>query len=194
MLDETSRELTAFASILGLAGFVLLVVAVASTGAMFKPGAWYEALAKPLWTPPNWLFPVAWTILYLMIAVAGWLVWREAGLAGAGPALTLYFLQLILNAARGLVMVVLWPAPNGSGDDRHRGTMACRRGDHRRFLRGQSSGGTSSRTLPRLGQLRRGTQFRYLAGEQLTRISHQGRRFQGTLFFGRIHRLQFLQC
>jgi tryptophan-rich sensory protein len=99
MMDETSRELTAFASILGLAGFVLLVVVVASTGAMFKPGAWYEALAKPLWTPPNWLFPVAWTILYLMIAVAGWLVWREAGLAGAGPALTLYFLQLILNAA-----------------------------------------------------------------------------------------------
>lgn len=98
-MDETSRELTAFGSILGLAGFVLLVVAVASTGAMFKPGAWYEALAKPFWTPPNWLFPVAWTILYLMIAVAGWLVWREAGLAGARQALTLYFLQLMLNAA-----------------------------------------------------------------------------------------------
>ena len=94
-----TRELSTLTSLLGLAGFVLLVVAVASTGAVFEPGAWYESLLKPAWTPPNWLFPVAWSILYLMIAVSGWLVWREAGLMGAGPAMILYLLQLLLNAA-----------------------------------------------------------------------------------------------
>ena len=98
-MDGASRDLTMLSLILGLLGFVLLVSAVAATGSMFKPGAWYEALAKPAWTPPNWLFPVAWTLLYLMIAVAGWLVWRAVGFAGAGTAFALYFLQLLLNAA-----------------------------------------------------------------------------------------------
>ena len=87
------------ASMLGLAGFVLLVVAVAGTGSIFKPGDWYETLAKPVWTPPNWLFPVAWTLLYLMIAFAGWLVWRNVGFAAAGLGFAFYFAQLALNAA-----------------------------------------------------------------------------------------------
>ncbi len=43
----------------------------AATGAMFGPGRWYDALAKPAWTPPNWVFPVTWTVLYLFIANAG---------------------------------------------------------------------------------------------------------------------------
>ena len=94
-----TRDLTTLASVTGLAVFVILVMAVASTGAAFKPGTWYESLIKPGWTPPNWLFPVAWTILYVMIAVAGWLVWRDAGMTGARLALSLYLLQLILNAA-----------------------------------------------------------------------------------------------
>ncbi|MDJ0958714.1 MAG: TspO/MBR family protein, partial [Arenicellales bacterium] len=98
-MDGTTRDLSMLPLIFGLIGFVLLVSAVAATGAMFKPGAWYEALAKPAWTPPNWLFPVAWTLLYLMIAVAGWLVWRAVGFSGAGTAFALYFLQLLLNAA-----------------------------------------------------------------------------------------------
>lgn len=98
-MDDSTRHLTTVASMLGLACFVLLVVAVASTGAAFKPGVWYETLAKPAWTPPNWLFPVAWTLLYLMIAIAGWLVWREVGFAKAGLAFAFYFGQLLLNAA-----------------------------------------------------------------------------------------------
>ena len=98
-MDATPRELSVIASIVALAGFVLLVGLVAATGAMFKPGEWYQALDKPPWTPPNWLFPVAWTLLYLVIAVAGWLVWRKAGLSAAGPAFAVFFLQLVLNAA-----------------------------------------------------------------------------------------------
>ncbi|MEM6783831.1 MAG: TspO/MBR family protein [Bacteroidota bacterium] len=82
-----------------LLGFIVAVALVAATGAAFKPGAWYAALDKPGWTPPNWLFPVAWSVLYLLIAVAGWLVWREVGFSGASKAFTVYGLQLALNAA-----------------------------------------------------------------------------------------------
>jgi tryptophan-rich sensory protein len=85
--------------LLGLGVFIAACVAVASTGALFRPGEWYETLSKPWWRPPNWLFAPAWTVLYVMIAVSGWLVWREAGLAGAALPLGLYAAQLALNAA-----------------------------------------------------------------------------------------------
>jgi translocator protein len=58
---------------------------------------WYPTIAKPEWTPPSWLFGPVWTVLYAMMAVAAWLVWRKAG--WSGPALKVFALQLILNAA-----------------------------------------------------------------------------------------------
>jgi tryptophan-rich sensory protein len=85
--------------ILGLIGFVAANVAAASSGALFRPGVWYEGLNKPPWRPPNWLFGPAWTVLFVMIAVSGWLVWRQAGFAGAGLALGVYFAHLVINAA-----------------------------------------------------------------------------------------------
>jgi len=51
--------------------FLLACGAAASTGLLFKPGQWYESLVKPGFTPPNWLFPVAWSIIYLLLAWAG---------------------------------------------------------------------------------------------------------------------------
>jgi tryptophan-rich sensory protein len=89
----------AWSDIAGLAGFVAACITVASSGAVFKPGDWYEGLAKPWWRPPNWAFPVVWSVLYLMIAISGWLVWRKAGFAGAALPLAVYGLQLVLNAA-----------------------------------------------------------------------------------------------
>lgn len=83
----------------GLLGFVVACVLVASSGAVFRPGAWYESLRKPWWRPPNWLFAPAWTVLYIMIAISGWLVWRKAGFAGAAAPLAVYGVQLLLNAA-----------------------------------------------------------------------------------------------
>jgi tryptophan-rich sensory protein len=73
----------------------ILVFATASSGAIFKPGAWYEKLDKPGWTPPNWAFPVVWSILYIMIGVSGWIVWTEQGM---GAAILFWMLQLVLNA------------------------------------------------------------------------------------------------
>lgn len=86
-------------SIVGLAGFVGACGLAALTGVLFRPGPWFARLRKPAWQPPDWLFAPVWTILYLMIAVAGWLVWRAEGFAGARLALAVYGVQLVLNAA-----------------------------------------------------------------------------------------------
>ena len=77
--------------------FLLLTFAVASFGALFLPGPWYAALAKPTWTPPGWLFGPVWTVLYVMIAMAAWLVWQHR--ARVDTALVLWAAQLILNGA-----------------------------------------------------------------------------------------------
>ncbi len=83
-----------------LLAFIAANVAAASSGATFKPGAWYEGLAKPAWNPPKWAFPVAWTIIFGFIAVAGTVAYKAGGgFAGAPVAMALYFLQLVLNAA-----------------------------------------------------------------------------------------------
>ncbi|MDB5416397.1 MAG: CrtK [Rubritepida sp.] len=74
--------------------FIGLCAAAASAGAFFRPGEWYVRLRKPSWNPPNWVFAPVWSMLYVMIAVAGWLVWRKEGL---GAAMLVYAAQLVLN-------------------------------------------------------------------------------------------------
>lgn len=81
--------------------FLVVTVVAGSSGSFFQPGAWYAGLAKPEWTPPNWLYPVAWFILYFMIAMAGWLAWRTQGF---GIALKFWIAQLIFNAAWSYIM------------------------------------------------------------------------------------------
>lgn len=95
---DTAAAMTKY---LSLIPFIVLVCVAATTGAMFKPGPWYAALNKPWWTPPDWLFPVAWTVLYLMIAIAGWLAWRAGGI---GPAVIIWGVGLILNALWSYLM------------------------------------------------------------------------------------------
>jgi len=81
-----------------LALFVGACVMAALPGALIRPGAWYAGLRKPRWRPPDWLFGPAWTVLYLMIAVSGWLVWRQLGLRAGALPLTVYGLHLAINA------------------------------------------------------------------------------------------------
>lgn len=70
----------------------------AASGAYFRPGQWYQDLDKPGWRPPDRAFGPVWAILYVLIAVAGWLVWQAGGAAALWPALAVYGLQLVLNA------------------------------------------------------------------------------------------------
>lgn len=85
----------------GLLFFFALVAAAALTGQAFQPGEWYEGLAKPDFTPPNWIFPVAWTALYILIAIAGWRVWRAPE---GRAALGVWIVALGLNAAWSFLM------------------------------------------------------------------------------------------
>lgn len=84
-------------AILSATIFVLAAAAAAAPGIFFRPGEWYRGLAKPSWCPPDWLFAPVWSVLYLSIACAGWLVWREAG-GGGAQALAVYGVHLLLNA------------------------------------------------------------------------------------------------
>ena len=81
----------------GLLPFVAAVTVAALLGVLGVSGtsAEYQNLEQPSWAPPSWLFGPVWTILYAMIAVAGWLVWRRTGW---NRALTVYAAQLTLNA------------------------------------------------------------------------------------------------
>lgn len=75
--------------------FLAACFGAGSTGAVFPPGAWYQTLQKPSWTPPNWLFPVMWTTIYLLISFAAA---RVAGLPGSAYAMAFWALQIGLNA------------------------------------------------------------------------------------------------
>ncbi|MGB2656597.1 MAG: TspO/MBR family protein [Pseudolabrys sp.] len=78
-----------------LALFILLVLGGGTLiGLMTLPGEWYAGLAKPPFNPPNWIFAPVWTLLYIMVAVAGWRTWQR------GPrsaAMAVWFIQLALN-------------------------------------------------------------------------------------------------
>lgn len=111
---------------LALAGFLAASATAAALGNVFTAAAipeWYAGLDKPAFTPPSWVFGPAWTILYVLMAVAAWRVWVRAGFGGAPAALTLYFVQLALNAGWSVIffglrapgwalaeIVVLWLA------------------------------------------------------------------------------------
>jgi translocator protein len=98
VLSDTGRPV----SWLVLAGFLVLCFGVAALGSMFTSSAmpeWYMSLEKPAFNPPAWVFGPVWTLLYAMMAVAAWLVWREAGFGGATVALSMFFVQLALNLA-----------------------------------------------------------------------------------------------
>jgi translocator protein len=80
---------------LALAIFVALVLGGGTViGLMTLPGGWYAGLAKPPFNPPNWIFAPVWTVLYIMVAVAGWRTWQRVPRSAAMMA---WFVQLTLN-------------------------------------------------------------------------------------------------
>lgn len=87
------------------AGLLLIVAVIAFLGSLAtipNTDGWYANVEKVPWNPPNVLFGPAWSVLYFLIAVAGWLIWRngwqEHGPNKASSTLTIYTAQLALNA------------------------------------------------------------------------------------------------
>ncbi|EBA14087.1 tryptophan-rich sensory protein TspO [Roseobacter sp. CCS2] len=74
--------------------FLAATFGAGATGALFPTGEWYKSLNKPTWVPPDWVFPVAWTSIYLLIAFAGA---RVAVLDGNAYAMAFWGLQIAFN-------------------------------------------------------------------------------------------------
>ena len=86
--------------ILGLIGWLLLAYATSAIGAVASVNAvdFYGQLVQPDWAPQSWLFGPVWTLLYTLMGISAWLVWRDGGLAANPLAFGLFFSQLGLNA------------------------------------------------------------------------------------------------
>ncbi|MEO7323209.1 MAG: TspO/MBR family protein [Dokdonella sp.] len=90
----TSRQ------ILGLAFWLVIAAIAAALGAVasIDASSFYVQLHQPAWAPPAWVFGPVWSVLYLLMGIAAWLVWRAAALRATRGALVMFLLQLGLNA------------------------------------------------------------------------------------------------
>jgi len=100
-VDLNDREPGAVQSILWLLVFLGVVFIFAAAGGSVTATSvktWYVTLIKPPLTPPNWVFAPVWTLLFFLMGLAAWLVWRRGGGIGkSGAALPIFFAQLGLN-------------------------------------------------------------------------------------------------
>jgi len=93
-------QLSVREQILALAGWIGISFTAAAVGglASVKAAGFYQKLSLPVWAPPSWLFGPAWTLLYLLMGIAAWIVWKTGGRRNAAGALFLFLVQLAANA------------------------------------------------------------------------------------------------
>lgn len=85
-----------FSAIIWIASLILIGSIIGSS-TKYSVGTWYAQLQRSPLSPPNYVFGIAWTILYTMIAISGWIIWKQEGLKNLPNIKTLYIIQLILN-------------------------------------------------------------------------------------------------
>ncbi len=92
--------LTKQKQIVGLIAWLIVSFIAAAIGAAasIQAGAFYTQLLRPDWAPPPTIFGPVWTVLYVLMGIAAWLVWRVGGFRAAKSALTLFLVQLAVNA------------------------------------------------------------------------------------------------
>lgn len=100
-------------------GICLAVGAIGSIFTSAEIPTWYAALNKPAWTPPSYVFPIVWTVLYILMGTAAWLLWQAPASAHPRAALGWFAIQLVLNGiwtpiffgahaiVAGLIIIVL---------------------------------------------------------------------------------------
>ena len=82
----------------GLIAWLLVTLSAPLFASNTRPDAWYAALTKPSFNPPSWIFGPVWTLLYTLMAIAAWIVWKRGGFRTQARPLTAYLVQLALNA------------------------------------------------------------------------------------------------
>ena len=101
---------------LSLTVFIVLCFSAAAFGSVFTNKSlktWYLSIKKPSWNPPNKVFGPVWTVLYLMMAVAGWMVWERLPQKNFSVPMALFFVQLVLNTVWSVVFFGL-RSPGGA--------------------------------------------------------------------------------
>ncbi|MEX0917874.1 MAG: TspO/MBR family protein [Candidatus Paceibacterota bacterium] len=90
-----------------LLGFIIISQAAGLIGSVFTASAipeWYATLTLPAFAPPNWIFGPVWTTLYVFMGIAAFIVWRNRhAFPGKRAALTVFFIQLALNAVWSII-------------------------------------------------------------------------------------------
>jgi translocator protein len=92
--------------VIALLAFLVLCFTVAAVGSWVTAtsvNTWFPTLNKPSFNPPAWVFGPVWTVLYALMAVAAWRVWRQAGFRAGRAALTAFGLQLALNLSWSVI-------------------------------------------------------------------------------------------
>lgn len=86
--------------IMGLVGWLIVSFAASAVGAVasMQARSFYSQLTQPDWAPPPGVFAPVWTVLYALMGIAAWLVWRSGGFRATRQALALFLLQLVFNA------------------------------------------------------------------------------------------------
>ena len=99
-MHAAGTRLTRRRDAIGLVAFLVACLAVSAVGGLITAtgvGGWYSALNRPEFNPPNWVFAPVWTVLYVLMAVAAWRIWRSPETVLRGRALALFGAQLALN-------------------------------------------------------------------------------------------------
>lgn len=102
MLEPTSDRPKVSRDLLGLFAFIILCLAVSGIGGAITATSvdtWYQALEKPPFNPPDWVFTPVWTALYILIGISAWRVWRLRSFEATGKAVAVFAVQLGLNLA-----------------------------------------------------------------------------------------------
>lgn len=100
------------AVLVGLFALCTLVAVIGGAATTPNVPTWYETLERPFFTPPNWLFGPVWSILYALMAIAAWRIWRHRT-EPRRRALAVFFVQLALNLSWSIVFFGLRNPPGG---------------------------------------------------------------------------------
>lgn len=98
-IAQENKTESVLQSLLGLLGWIGVCFLPSLTAIFVSVDGWYSTIQKPTWNPPSWLFGPVWTTLYLLMGISAWLVWRTGGWERNSVALSLFCIQLVLNAA-----------------------------------------------------------------------------------------------